>query len=111
MTTATIGALAAKEIFVAQMGILYAEGETDEESETLREKLAKNYTQLQGFCMMLFALLSIPCLATLAIIKRELNSWKSMFAEAGGLFALAYIMTLIVYQIGTLLGIGTKIIG
>ncbi len=111
MTTATIGALAAKEVFVAQMGILYSEGEADEESETLREKLAKNYTPLQGFCMMLFALLSIPCFATLAIIKRELNSWKAMFAEAGALFSLAYIMTLVVYQIGSILGIGTKIIG
>jgi len=111
MTTASIGALAAKEVFVAQMGILYSEGETDEESETLREKLAKNYTPLQGFCIMLFSLLSIPCLATLAIIKREMNSWKAMFAEAGGLFLLAYITTFIVYQIGTILDIGTKIGG
>ena len=111
MTTASIGALAAKEIFVAQMGILYSEGETDEESETLREKLAKNYTPLQGFCIMLFSLLSIPCLATLAVIKRETNSWKAMFAEAGGLFLLAYITTFIVYQIGTILEIGTNIGG
>jgi ferrous iron transport protein B len=61
--------------------------------------------------MMLFALLSIPCFATLAIIKREMNSWKMMFAEAGILFALAYITTMIVYQIGSLLQIGTKFIG
>ena len=60
---------------------------------------------------MLFSLLSIPCLATLAIIKREMNSWKAMFAEASGLFLLAYITTFIVYQIGTILDIGTKIGG
>ena len=53
---------------------------------------------------------SIPCLATLAIIKRELNSWKMAVIEAGGLFALAYIMTFIVYQAGTLLKIGTTLI-
>ena len=111
LTTATIGALAAKEVFVSQLGILYAEGETDEESDTLRQRLAKHYTPLQAFCMMLFALLSIPCFATLAIIKREMNSWKMMFAEAGILFALAYITTMIVYQIGSLLQIGTKFIG
>ena len=110
LTTASIGALAAKEVFVSQLGILYAEGEADEESETLREKLAKVYTPLQGFCMMLFSLMSIPCLATLAVMKRELNSWKLTIAETFGLFALAYIATLIVYQIGSLLNIVTKLI-
>ncbi len=110
LTTASIGALAAKEVFVSQLGILYAEGEADEESETLREKLAKNYTPLQGFCMMLFSLMSIPCLATLAVLKREVNSWKLTIAEAIGLFVLAYVATLLVYQIGTMLDIGTKLI-
>ncbi len=110
ITTATIGALAAKEVFVAQMGILYSEGEADEESDTLREKLVKNYTPLQAFCIMIFCLLSIPCLATLAIIKRELNSWKYAIAEGAGLFVLAYIVTTVVYQIGSLLKIGTTML-
>ncbi len=110
LTTASIGALAAKEVFVSQLGILYAEGEADEESVPLREQLASVYTPLQGFCIMLFCLLSIPCLATLAIIRRELNSWKMMFVEAGGLFCLAYIMTFIAYHIGTILNIGTKML-
>ena len=77
----------------------------------LREQLVKNYTPLQGFCIMLFCLLSIPCLATLAIIRRELNSWKMPFIEAGGLLALAYITTMIVYQLGSLLHIGTTMLG
>ncbi len=109
LTTASIGALAAKEVFVSQLGILYAEGEADEESEPLREALIKHYTPLQGFCIMLFCLLSIPCLATLAIIKRELNSWKMAYIEAGGLFVLAYGMTFIVYQLGMLFNIGTEL--
>ncbi|MBO7088990.1 MAG: ferrous iron transport protein B, partial [Lentisphaeria bacterium] len=113
VTTAAIGALAAKEVFVSQLGILYAEGEVaedapDDEQESLRQQLRRAYTPLQGFCMMLFCLLSIPCLATLAIIRRELNSWKWMFLEAAGLFALAYVTTFIVYQIGLLLKIGTN---
>lgn len=111
ISTATIGALAAKEVFVAQMGILYSEGEADEESEGLRATLRKQYTPLQAFCMMLFALLSIPCLATLAIIKRELNSWKMAVMEGAGLFVLAWVITTIVYQVGSLLKIGTTIIG
>ena len=111
-STATIGALAAKEVFVSQMGILYAEGgEVDEESATLRGKMVKNYTPLQAFCIMLFCLLSIPCLATLVIIRRELNSWKMAFIEAGALFLLAYISTFIVFQLGTLLKIGTQLLG
>ena len=114
IATATIGALAAKEVFVSQMGILYSAGEADgenKESDTLRSILQKKYTPLQAFCMMIFCLLSIPCLATLAIIKRELNSWKMAIVEGAGLFALAYLLTLIVYQIGSFLQIGTKLIG
>ncbi|WP_294436026.1 ferrous iron transport protein B [uncultured Victivallis sp.] len=111
LTTACIGALAAKEVFVSQLGILYAEGEADEESVPLREQLIRNYTPLQAFCIMLFCLLSVPCLATLAIIRREMNSWKMAVAEAGGLFALAYLVTLVVFQLGSLLGIGTSLIG
>ena len=112
VTTAAIGALAAKEVFVSQLGILFAEGEVaedapEDEQESLRQQLRRAYTPLQGFCMMLFCLLSIPCLATLAIIRRELNSWKWMFLEALGLFTLAYVTTLVVYQLGLLLKIGT----
>ena len=110
LTTASIGALAAKEVFVSQLGILYAEGETDENSDTLRERLAKNYTPAQGFCIMLFSLMSIPCLATLAVMKRELNSWKLMLVEALALFAVAYAATAAVYQTCLLFGIGTKLI-
>ena len=111
LTTASIAALSAKEVFVSQLGILFAEGETDEESAPLRNQLRKVYTPLQGFCIMLFCLLSIPCLATLAVIRRELNSWKMPVIEAGALFLLAYIVTLIVYQTGKLLGIGTGLLG
>ena len=113
LTTASIGALAAKEVFVSQLGILYAEGEVeaDAENDSLKAKLSKTYTPLQGFCIMLFCLLSIPCLATLAVVKRELNSWKMAVVEAVGLFVLAYVMTFIVYQTCSLLKIGTTPLG
>ena len=105
LTTASIGALAAKEIFVSQLGILYKEGSVDESSEPLREHLKHNYTPLQAFCIMLFCLLSIPCLATLAVIKRELNSWKMAGVEAVSLFLLAYTTTAIVFNVGRLFGL------
>ncbi len=106
ISTATIPALAAKEVFVAQMGILYSLGDDeDEESVPLRENLRDNYSSLQAFCIMLFALLSIPCVATLAIIKKELGSWKYVVYESVGLFSVAWILTFIVYQVGSLFGL------
>jgi len=104
--TAMIGAFAAKEVFVAQMGIVYSVGEADEESEPLRDKLRANYSPLVGFCIMLFMLISAPCMATVAVTKRESNSWKWALFQLVGLTLLAYGVTLVVYQVGSALGIG-----
>ena len=104
--TAMIGAFAAKEVFVAQLGIVYSVGEADEESESLREKLQQNYTPLVGLCIMLFMLISAPCMATIAVTRRESNSWGWALFQLVGLTVLAYAITLIVYQLGNLLGIG-----
>jgi len=101
--TALIGALAAKEVFVAQMGIVFSLGEADESSQTLREKLADNYSPLQGFCIMLFCLISAPCVATLAVCKRETGSWRWALFQFCGLTVLAYVITLVVYQAGSLI--------
>jgi len=102
-STAMIGAFAAKEVFVAQMGIVYSLGEQeDEQSESLREVLRANYTPLQGFCIMLFCLVSAPCIATIVITKRESNSWKWALFQLGGLTVLAWTLTTAVYQIGRL---------
>lgn len=106
--TALVGSLAAKEVFVAQMGIVYSVGETDEESVPLRDKLRENYTPLQGFCVMLFCLLSAPCVATLAVCKRETQSWKWAIGQFVGLTIIAYILTLATYQIGSVMKLGTE---
>lgn len=100
--TALIGAFAAKEVFVAQMGIVYSLGEVGEDSDALRAKLQENYTPLVGFAIMVFALLSAPCMATFAIVKRESNSWKWAFFQFFGMTFVAYITTLLIYQIGRL---------
>ena len=106
LITPVIGAIAAKEVFVAQLGIVYSVGEADEESESLRSKLQARYTPLTGFCIMLFMLVVAPCLATFAIMKSESGSWKWAFYQFGGLTVLAWIITAIVYQVGSRLGIG-----
>ena len=103
MGTAMIGAFAAKEVFVAQMGIVYSMGETDEDSEGLRETLARDYSPLVGISLMLFLLISAPCMATIAVTRRESGSWKWAMFQLGGLTAVAYVISLVVYQTGRLL--------
>jgi ferrous iron transport protein B len=103
LSTAMIGAFAAKEVFVSQMGIVYALGEgQDATSVPLREKLRADYTPLAGFCVMLFCLISAPCMATIAVTHRESGSWRWALFQLGGLTALAWIVTAAVYQIGRL---------
>jgi len=108
LSTAMIGALAAKEVFVTQMGIIYSlGGEQDEESAPLREKIRADYSPLVGFCVMLFCLISAPCVATLAVTRRESGSWGWALLQLGGLTLLAWAITVGVFQIGSLLGCGT----
>ena len=104
--TALIGALAAKEVFVAQLGIVYSVGEADQDSEALRKHLKRNYSPLVGCCIMVFCLVSAPCVATFAVTRRETNSWKWAFFQVGGLTVLAYVLTLVLFQVGSLLGFG-----
>ncbi|OPY05783.1 MAG: Ferrous iron transport protein B [Syntrophorhabdus sp. PtaB.Bin184] len=105
--TALIGAFAAKEVFVAQLGIVYSVGkEASEESSELRDQLRANYTPLVAFCIMLFCLVSAPCMATIAVTRRESNSWKWALFQLAGLTVMAWILTVIVFQAGRVLGIG-----
>jgi ferrous iron transport protein B len=106
--TALIGATAAKEVFVSQLAIVFAVSSqeavgTDGEkrAQNLREKLQANYTPLTGFCIMLFCLIYAPCVATVAMTRQETNSWGWALFQFFGLTALAYVVTLIVYQIGS----------
>jgi ferrous iron transport protein B len=101
--TALIGALAAKEMFVAQLGIVNAVRDTEENQVPLRDKLRDQYTPLVAFCIMLFCLISSPCVATCAVTRRESNSWKWALIQFFGLTVIAYILTLVVYQVGSLL--------
>jgi len=101
--TAFLGAFAAKEVFVSQMGIVYAIGDADHSAESLRAILRDNYTPLTGFCIMLFALIAMPCMATFAIMKKESGSWKWAWVQWGGLTGLGWIVTFAVYQSTTFL--------
>jgi ferrous iron transport protein B len=102
IVTAMFGAFAAKEVFVAQMGIVYSVGEVEEDSEGLRGLLARDYTPLVGLSMILFLLIATPCMATIAVTRRESASWRWALLQLGGLTAIAYVLSLAVYQLGRL---------
>ncbi|MDP6522961.1 MAG: ferrous iron transport protein B [Kiritimatiellia bacterium] len=103
-TTALIGAVAAKEVFVAQLGIVNSLGEGGATSEPLREVLRRQYSPLQAFCIMLFCLISVPCAVTVVATWKESGAWYWAALQAVGLTLLAYIITFIVYQGGMLIG-------
>jgi ferrous iron transport protein B len=105
ISSSMLGAFAAKELFVAQLGVVYALGETEPGSESLRRELQKRYTPLVGFCIMLFALVSTPCMSTFAVTAREAGSLRWAWFQLLGLTALAWILTFGVFQIGRLLGL------
>ncbi len=103
ISTSLIGAFAAKEVFVSQLGIMYSVGERSGSTDALRSKLKADYTPLQGFCIMLFCLISMPCVATVVMTKQETGSWRWALFQIAGLTLLAYIITCVVYQVGTLI--------
>ncbi len=94
----------AKEIVVSTMGVLHA---VDEEgSEALREALLKSgMTPLAAFSMMIFVLLYVPCIATVATIRKETNSTKWMLFSVGYTTAVAWVMAFVVYNGGRLIGL------
>ncbi|PID29202.1 MAG: ferrous iron transport protein B [Candidatus Cloacimonadota bacterium] len=111
---ALVTGLAAKEVVVSTMGVLYqADLEADEENESLRTKLQaqlyppeyknsgeKKFSSLIAFSLMIFVLLYVPCIAVIAAINREAGEMKWAIFSAVYTTGLAYILSLIIYQVG-----------
>jgi ferrous iron transport protein B len=96
---ALIGSLAAKELFITQLGIIYS---IDGNSFDLLSKLKHDYSPLVGLCIIVFMMINTPCIATLAAIKQELKKTRYVIFQLLILFFVAYIVTFITYQIGKL---------
>ena len=106
---ALVGGFAAKEVVVATLGTAYSLGEIDpEESESLSERLANDpgWTPLSAFALILFIMLYAPCFVTVAVIKRETQSWKWAGFSMLYTTAAAFVIATAVYQVGSFLGIG-----
>jgi len=98
--TALLGAFAAKEMFVAQMSIVHAAGDPDAAPASLHATLRRNYTPLQAVAMLLFCLISLPCVMTGVVVARESGAWRWALLQLSGLTLLAYIVAVAVYQTG-----------
>ncbi len=107
-----LGAFAAREVFVSTLGVVFDVGEADEESEGLRAALrdakrpdgSQLMTPLVGVALMVFFVLACQCMSTIAVVRRESGSWKWPLLMLGYMTALAYFVTLLVYQGGRALG-------
>ena len=100
---ATITGLIAKENVVATFGILYNfAGELAENGDEIWSLVAADYTRLSAYSFMIFNLLCAPCFAAMGAIKREMNNGKWTAFAIGYMCAFAYVISLIVYQLGLL---------
>ncbi len=108
-----IGAFAAREVFVATMGIVYNAGDdADETSASLRDKLraeskpggGRAYTPLVGLSLLVFFSLACQCVSTLAVVKRETQSLRWPLFLFAYMTVLAWLASFAVYQGGKLLG-------
>lgn len=109
-----VASFAAREVFVSTMGVIYGLGTQQEEtSPTLREALLLDrnwqtgqpvYTPLVALSLMVFFTLAMQCTSTLAVTKRETKSWRWPLFQLGYMTLLAYLGSLLVFQVGTALG-------
>ncbi len=105
INSALVGAFAAKEIFVTQMGILYAVEDGNSvpaAQQTLNARLKASYTPLQGISIMIFCLIALPCIGTVTVAKREAGTWWFALAQFGGLTLLGFATATLIYQAGLL---------
>ena len=105
---ALITSFAAREVFVGTMATLYSvEGGKDADPQTLQQRLRSArredgtpvYTLATGISLMVFYVLAMQCMSTLAVVRRETRSWKWPAIQLVYMTGLAYVMSFIVYQL------------
>ncbi len=114
MAVAAITGLIAKENVVATFGMLYGFAEVAEDGAEIWGNLAAAMTPIAAYGFLVFNLLCAPCFAAMGAIKREMNNAKWFWFAIGYQCGLAYVVSLCIYQIGTLIttgafGIGTVV--
>jgi ferrous iron transport protein B len=105
---ALVGGFAAKEVVVSTLGTAYSLGDVDpNEAGSLSKRLknAPNWNPLLAFTLIIFTMLYVPCFVTLVMIRRE-SSWKWAGFSVGFNLIVAYLVALVIRQVGMLLGLG-----
>ncbi len=112
-----ISSLLQREAFISSMATIYnlQHGDDDRGTVSLREAMRNDrnpdtgaavFTPLTAVCLMIYYVLAMQCLSTVAVVRRETNSWKWPAFQIAYMTALAYGMTLVAYQAGTFMGWG-----
>ena len=104
---ASVTGLIAKENVVATFGQLYGFAEVAEEGNEFWGQLSASFTPLAAYSFMVFNLLCAPCFAAMGAIKREMNNTKWFWIAIGYQCVFAYVCSLIVYQLGSLINGGS----
>ncbi len=101
----------AKETVVATFGVLFGIAEATEETVGLYPHVGTLFTPVAAYAFMAFNLLAAPCFAAIGATKREMGSWKWTLITIGFQTGLAYVVALVIYQIGSALFYGTNLSG
>ena len=114
MEVAAVTGLIAKENVVATFGILFGYAEVAENGDEIWQVLSAAMTGAGAYSFLVFNLLCAPCFAAMGAIKREMNNRKWFWIAIGYQTGLAYVVSMCIYQIGTLIttgafGVGTAV--
>lgn len=110
-TVGTITGLVAKENVVATLGILFGFAEVAENGDEIWTLFAQNFTALSAYSFLVFNLLCAPCFAAIGAIRREMGSAKWTWIAIGYQCIFAYIISLIIFQLGNWFTTGVLSIG
>ena len=106
---ALVGGFAAKEVIIGTLGVAYSMGNADvQESGSLADRLRadEEWSPLRAAAMLIFVMVYAPCMCTLAVIRRESGSWKWTIFSTAYSTTLAFILAVLVYNVGGALGLG-----
>lgn len=107
----TITGLVAKENVVATLGILFGFAEVAENGDEIWTLFAQNFTALSAYSFLVFNLLCAPCFAAIGAIRREMGSAKWTWIAIGYQCIFAYIISLIIFQLGNWFTTGVLSVG
>jgi ferrous iron transport protein B len=105
ISVALVPGMAAREVAVGALGTVYAlSASGDAVAESLAPVIAQGWTLATAYSLLAWYVFAPQCLSTLAVVKRETNSWRYPLIMAGYMFALAYIAAFVTYRVTLLLG-------